>query len=536
MMEDSLAEERYTVRKRWRLVTVLLLTAVGILTLLAACGPDLSNPPRLATATAQQASAPTDTPEPVNLPAPTATGEAAETAGGAASTAPATAENPTVTLWVNKTSPQYEAALEEMIAAFSAEHEIHVELVTMAPDQFPDLVQTAAVSPTYPLPDVMVLPLEYSVGWAEQGILDSAAAQAIVEELDPATFDRSALELVTVGGQAVAVPSDGWQQLLIYRSDWFGERELEPPIDYNTILTAAAVISDRANLIYSFNMPTESSLRATTRRFEQMAIANGCQLIDDKGEVLILQPECQEALEFYRFLCNTYCPPGVQTEVSALNAYLEGRAGMIMASPGALVAIAGLDEEYRPSCDACTTPLYLAENTGIVTTISGRGSQASPENFGQIAYLGITRAADREAARAFARFWFEEGYLAWLAVEPERKVPMRRGTPAEPTRFVDGWYELALAADGRTLADIYGDETADLLARDLVNVDRWGYTQGAGTLITTIYEDLTFSILLQELLSGYYDSARAAIEGYKRLVELIPDYEFYVDPEATPES
>lgn len=517
-------------------MAIALLAAVGVLTALAACGPDLSNPPRLATATAQQASAPTATPGLMDLPAPTATGEA--TVGGAPSTGEAAggaATNPTLTLWVNKTSPQYEAALEAMIAAFSAEHAIHVELVTMAPDQFPDLVETAAVSPTYPLPDVMVLPLEYSIGWAEQGILDGAMAQAMVEELDPATFDQEALALVTVEGQAVAVPSDGWQQVLIYRSDWFEERELAPPVDFSGILTAAAVISDQENLIYSYNMPTESSLRATTRRFEQMAMANGCQLIDDRGELLILEPACQDALEFYRFLCNTYCPPGVQTEVSALNAYLEGRAAMIMASPGALVAIAGLDEEYRPSCDECATPGYLANNTGMVTTISGRGSGASPENFGQIAYLGITPAADEEAARAFARFWFNEGYLEWLAVEPERKVPMRLGTPDDPTRFIDAWYGLPLAADGRRLADIYGDETATLLASDVVNVDRWGYTQGAGTLITTIYEDLTLSILLQELLSGYYDSERAAIEGYKRLVELIPDYEYYVDPEATPE-
>lgn len=533
-MRDSLTRNGEVKRKR-RWAAVLLVAAVFVLTLLAACAPDLSNPPRLATATAQGAGAPTATPGPMDLPAPTATGEPSGVIGEAAVATREADSNPTLTLWVNKTTPQYEAALEEMIAAFSADHDIHVELVTMAPDQFPDLVETAAVSPTYPLPDVMVLPLEYTVGWAEQGILDGAVAQAIVEELDPATFDQEALALVTVDGRAVAVPSDGWQQILVYRSDWFAERDLAPPIDFNTILTAAAVISDRENLIYSFNMPTESDLRATTRHFEQMAMANGCQLIDDRGELLILEPECQDALEFYRFLCNTYCPPGVQTEVSALNAYLEGRSSMIMASPGALAAIAGLDEVYRPSCEECTAADYLANNTGIVTTISGRGPQASAENFGQIAYLGITRAADEEAARAFARFWFGEGYLEWLGVEPEGKVPMRRGTPEDADHFIDAWYDLPLAADGRTLADIYGAETADLLAGDVVNVNRWGYTQGAGPLITTIYEDLTFSILLQELLSGYYDSNRAAIEGYKRLVELIPDYEYYVDPEATPE-
>jgi multiple sugar transport system substrate-binding protein len=498
--------------------------------LLSACAPDLVNPPRVATATARAGRAPTPTLPPVSLPAPTATG--APVSGGSQLDA---GHNPTVTLWVNKTSRQYEVALQNVIDEFSAAHDIHVELVTVAPDLLPDLVETAALSSTFRLPDVVIMPLEYVTGWAERGVLNSEASAAVVQELGADTFNQTALDQVTVDGKPAAIPSDGWQQLLIYRSDWFAEKDLPPPTDYDAILTAASVISDRVNLVYSFNMPTESSLRATTRVFEQMAIANGCQLIDDKGELLILEAECREALEFYRFLCNTYCPPGVQTEVSTLNAYLAGRSGMIIASPGALPAIAGLDETYQPSCADCTTSRFLAENSGIVTAIEGRSRGATAQNLGEVAYLGITTVADRDAATTFAHYWFNEGYLQWLAVEPERKVPMRRGTPAEPTRFIDDWYELALTADGRTLADIYGAETADLLATNTVNPERWGYMQGEGPLIASIYENLTLSALLQELLSGYYDSDRAAIEGYKRLVELIPNYEYYVDPEPTPE-
>ena len=52
----------------------------------------------------------------------------------------------------------------------------------------------------------------------------------------------------------------------------------------------------------------------------------------------------------------------------------------------------------------------------------------------------------------------------------------------------------------------------------------------------TVLNRTAKSFLLQELLSGYYDADRAAIEGYKRLVELIPDYEYYFDPEPTPEN
>ncbi len=108
---------------------------------------------------------------------------------------------------------------------------------------------------------------------------------------------------------------------------------------------------------------------------------------------------------------------------------------------------------------------------------------------------------------------------------------MRLGTPDQPTRFKDAWFDLPLAEDGRTISDLFGRDVATMLATDVVNSHRWGYKQGEGPLITAVYEELTLSTLLQELLSGYYDSERAAIEGYERLVDLIPDYQYYVDPD-----
>lgn len=510
-------------RLPWLLASSSLVLLFG----LAACAPRLLELPREGT-TGSDAPA---TAAPLEIPAPTPTGapfvqEAAAPAGTSAST--------TITFWTAKPSAGYEQALQELIDSFIASHGINVELVTIPPELLPDLVTSAAATTTFSLPDVLLMPLEYVAGWTEEGILDPDVATAILDELDPATFDAAALQLVSAGGKVAAIPSDGWQQLLLYRQDWFDANELDAPNDFELMLTAAEVISDRTNLIYSFNMPTESSLVATTRTFEQMAIANGCQLIDGRGELQILEPVCRDALEFYRFLCNTYCPPGVQTEVSALNAYLSGRSGIILATPWALPAIAGLDADYRPTCPDCTRPGFLARNTGVVTTLSGRSEEASAQNLGAISYLGITTHANQDAAAAFARFWFDEGYLGWLAIEPARKVPMRQGTPEEPQRFVEAWYELPLVPGGDSLADTFSPEIATTLASSVVNVDRWGYRQGEGALITTIFEELTFSILLQELLSGYYDADRAAIEGYKRLVELIPNYEYYFDPEPTP--
>ena len=510
-----------------------LLLPLLALVLLAACVPNFSQPPRLSAPTVDPRTLPGQESEPLVLPAPTATGEPPTAGGADATRAPV---NPTVTLWVNKSSPQYDQALRRMIDDFSATHDIHVELVTIAPDLLPDLVSDAAMTETLQLPDLVVFPLEYAAGWAKRGILDPSAAQSVVEALGPETFDAEALQMVSVDGQPAAIPSDGWQQLLLYRRDWFEARGLQPPTTFERMLTAADVISDRVNLVYSFNMPTESSLRATTLAFEQMAIANGCQLVDEHGELQILSDACRDALAFYRFICNTYCPPGVQTEVSSLNAYLAGRAGMIVASPAALRAIAGLDPDYPPMCPECEDRGFLADNTGVVTELAGREPGAAPQNLGEIAYLGITADADVEAAAEFARFWFEDGYITWLGVEPEGKVPMRRSTQQDENAYFDAWFQLPFGENGETIGDIYDPQLAQILARDVVNSERWGYSQGQGQLITSVFEELTVSILLQELLSGYYDSDRAAIEGYKRLVDLIPNYQYYVDPESTSEN
>ena len=48
--------------------------------------------------------------------------------------------------------------------------------------------------------------------------------------------------------------------------------------------------------------------------------------------------------------------------------------------------------------------------------------------------------------------------------------------------------------------------------------------------MTDIYEELTLSILLQELLSGYFTSSYAIIDAYQRVTDLIPGYQYYPEP------
>jgi multiple sugar transport system substrate-binding protein len=489
--------------------SVRVLFVAGIIALiLSAC--QAITPPRLATREAATTTGPAPTAEKLFIPAPTATANPT----GMSLSAPAAA--PQLNVWLNETSPEHRRLAAEMARDFTERTGIDLAVQLISSPDLPDLVHTAVLSDT--LPDVIIHPLEYTIAWTEAGILDPDAGDEIVNEIGRETFDRAALDMVDYEGKTAAIPSDGFQQLLIYRSDWFEDKRLDSPDTYAAMLDSAESIFDPENITSGLVIPTESNLISTQRAFEHLAIANGCRLIDETGEVALLEPACRDALDFYFSIINQYSPPGVQTDTSARNAFLDGRTGMIMTTPSILPALA---EANR-----------LDRNTGIVTNISGEAANAEPTNFGNITYMGITPVADRAAAAEFAGYWFNEGYQNWLAVESERKVPMRLGTVERPRFYIDAWGDSSVL-EGESLRDIYGDQIVTQLRDGISGSPRWGFGKGQGGLTGQAYEKLTFSIVLQEMLSGYFNSEKTIFEAYKRVTDLIPNYAFPLVP--TPE-
>lgn len=497
--------------------------ALGAIFLLTAC-QGLFTPPREATRTAATAVAPTNTLPPEIIPAPTATpgGIIAPEAG--TFQAP---NQPTLTVWVNENSPAHEDVLREMAVEFGDAHSVTVEMRLIASNLLPDLVETAVISPEYDLPDILIFPLDYAVNWAERGVLDTAVTAQALDAIGRDTFDPNALAFLSGSGQPAALPSDGYPQITIYRTDWFADKGLNAPDNFTTMFNAAEALYDPENFIAGFVAPTESNLVSTHRIFEHIALANGCQLIDEIGRIQLLQPVCQDALNFYYDIIHNYSPIGVQTDTSTRDAYLSGRAGLVMAGPQLLLQLAGLDDAHPPVCPECAaTPDFLAQNSAVLATLRGRGAQASPTSFASMTVLGMTSQADAETAVAFAQYWFDEGYERWLAVEPERKIPLHWGTAVAPRRYIDAWGSTPLQNGGPSLQDIYGADTVAALQEALASNGRWGFSQGQGALIGEVYRTLTFSIVLQEMLSGYFGTEKTLVEAYNRVVDLIPNYPY----------
>ena len=73
-----------------------------------------------------------------------------------------------------------EQMLNEIFAEFSQQHHIDVELRLVAPMLLPELVHTAVISPQFDIPDIIIHPLEQTMGWAEAGILDVELTDDII--------------------------------------------------------------------------------------------------------------------------------------------------------------------------------------------------------------------------------------------------------------------------------------------------------------------------------------------------------------------
>ncbi|GBD86024.1 maltose ABC transporter periplasmic protein [bacterium BMS3Abin02] len=419
-------------------------------------------------------------------------------------------ETPTITFWSTETQPARVQITQGIIDRFTAATGINVIPVYVDENALPETMVAAAASGT--LPDVVFHPIDFTVGWAEQGLLDMDAAAEVVKDLGADTFAQGALNMATVNGTVAAVPSDGWGQLLIYRQDLFDANSLDRPDTYQKIELAAKTLNDPGNNFYGITASTDAGAVFTQQTFEHFALANDCQLTDDAGNVTLDTPECIEAIRFYTNLLKNYSPGGTQDVVTTRATYFAGQAAMIVWSPFIMDEMAGLRDSALPTCPECVNdPAYLAKNSGFVPAFAG--PNGSPAQYGQISYLGIGTGSNTDAAKKFIEFWLGDGYLDWLSTSVEGKFPMRRGTPDDPTKFIDGWKDLKTGVDRKApLSDFYSPEVINELIAGADNFQRWGFLQGQGQLVTAIYTSLPVPKAIRDVLDGTLTPETAAAD------------------------
>jgi len=419
----------------------------------------------------------------------------------------------TITFWTSEVQPERLEVQQAIADEFAAMHDgLTIEIVPTEESEQVSLM-TAAIA-AGDLPDLVLHSVQFSARWVEDGALDPEAATALIEELGSETFSEGALALAELGdGTYASVPSDGWGQLLLFRSDLFEEAGLEAPDSYEDIMAAAEALHNPDEGFIGFCGPNATDQQFTWQVFEHMALANGATFVDADGNITFDSPEMIEAIQFYDDLMTSYGPgeAGWYWDQTRAN-YLAGNCGMTIWSPFILDEMAGLRDAAYPTCAECEeNPGFIAENTSVVSAFTGYSNDV-PAAWGSTFNIGISPTAN-DMAMEFARFWFTDGYLDALSIAPEGKFPMRRGTAEEPTLYVDGWSMLDVGVDRRApLSDFYDEETLSIIVDGSEGYTRMGFDVGQSVLASAVGSQFFIQENLAAVLSDDLTAEEAAEE------------------------
>jgi multiple sugar transport system substrate-binding protein len=422
----------------------------------------------------------------------------------------------TLTVWTSENQPDRVAIQDQDNAGFTKATGIKVKLVGIDDSHLGQLVQSNALSGK--LPDVIgALSLSDVRDLESKKLLDPTAAAAVVSKLGKGTFDSSALQLDSDNGQQLAVPDSSWIQMLLYRKDLFAKAGLPVPNTYANIEKAAATLTTGGK--FGITLSTDPKDPFTEQTFESLALGNNCELVNSAKKVQIDSSECQATWDLYGKLAQKYSPSGTQTVDTTRAAYYAGQTAMVDWSSYILGSLAGLDTGNLPSCTQCQgDSTWLAKNTGIVSSIAG--PDGKPATFGEVTGWSILKGKNTSAAEKYVQYMMSTGYLKWLSMSPEGKVPVRTGTATDANKYIDGWKTLKTGVTSKaTLSSIFDAQTMQAIENAPQTLRRWAIPEGQGDLLGSINTSLLIPKIVGSLGSGSINAQTAGQQAAQQVTQ-----------------
>lgn len=420
-----------------------------------------------------------------------------------------------ITVWIEEDLPDRVAATQDIVDDFTKKTGVKVKLVAVAEDQFNQILTSNAAAGK--LPDVIGgLPLGQVRTLSSNELIDTEAVGSVIDGLDRGTFNDSALELTADGKDQLAVPSESWVQLLVYRKDLFDKAGLGTPSTYDDVLAAAKALD--SSDVSGFIGANVAGDAFTEQTFEEIGLGNGCELVNDSGEVTFDSDECVAALDFYGQLQQDYSVAGAQDVDTTRAAYFAGKGAMLIWSSFILDEMAGLRKDALPTCPQCKSdPAFLAKNSGVVTSIQGP-SGSGPATFGEITSWTIPSDSATDPAKKFVNYMMTTGYQPWIEIAPEGKIPVRTGDKAGATTYSDAWSKMKVGVDSKApLSKFYSQDVIDALTSGADNLSRWAIPQGQGDLLGAIQGEQPVAGAVNEVANGTSaaDAAKKAADAIK---------------------
>ena len=394
-------------------------------------------------------------------------------------------ETTVIEFWTTDNEENRVDVYEAVAARYMAEHpDVEIRIIPIEEAGISQRIATARAANR--LPDIVRMGIERVSSFAADGILDEAAAQAVIESLGEDDFRDGPLAMVTnpeTGGYS-AVPFDGWIQAIWYRNDVFSAAGLAAPETWEAIQAACESLPGTGNLLYGITLGTDPGQNYGHQVFEQVAMSNNAWPFDAAGNVTMDTPEMVAALEFYTGLqdCAT---PGPQYWRGAREAFELDQAAMLFYSTyimDDLVDGSGLEGGGQVDIPVDD----LAANTGFASQMVGPNGSAS---YGQLVTLAIMAGADEVAQDVVAFYLSEPNYQDVLALDAFGKVPVRESA-------IEGWTSLSPYFEN------YAQETLDQIAGGFDTMQRWLFRPDYGTTQRAVVGDIEGRLLIPTVLSN----------------------------------
>jgi len=414
----------------------------------------------------------------------------------------------TLLVWTIEDVADRIQAQKDILADFTKKTGVKTKLVAVAEDQLTTVLSSSASSGE--LPDVIgALSLPIVNQLRTDDLLDTDAAADVVDSLGADTFTKQALDLTRDGDTQLAVPSDGWAQLLYYRKDLFAKAGLAPPESFDAIKAAAEKLDQGGQV--GITASTTPADPFTHQTFEHLALANGCQLVGDDGDVTLDSPQCVDTFQFYGDLIRDHSVSGNQDVDTTRATYFSGKAAMVIWSAFLLDELAGLRADALPTCPECKQDkTFLAKNTGVVAALTGPDG-SEPATFGEVVSFAILNDAATDDAKKLVEYLMDDGYPDWLGVAPEGKVPVRTGTAHDKQAYTTLWRTLEAGVDTKApLTEFYDAKTLEAVEQSPQTFHRWGFNQGQGELAGAVTGELVIPKALAGMINGDTDAKTAA--------------------------
>jgi multiple sugar transport system substrate-binding protein len=200
--------------------------------------------------------------------------------------------------------------------------------------------------------------------------------EGLLEDFNPTMLDRSRLN-----GQVLGLVWAASTKVLFYRTDLFAQAGLQPPSNWQELLTSAERLN-RPPEIHGIAIPGAPKLD-TADNFYFFLWSNGGELLASNGQPLLDSRESVESLTFLRDLVRRYrvTEPDVEScdRPCAEDLFASGKAAMVETGPWMIQTIAA--QAHPVPFSVVPLPTKKKRATQLVTDhlVLLKGSRAKPE-------------------------------------------------------------------------------------------------------------------------------------------------------------